>query len=262
MEKSVKEIEKIAESPENSRIRAEIWGDFVGWDNRRRGENGFLVSQLNRYQSRRVLDVALGDGVDTIYLLQQGFDVSCNEIDDAFRKKAIENAKNQGCDISPTALDWRDLTAEYGKESVDAIICMGNSLTCLFDRENQLEVLRQFRTILKPGGALLIDERNYQRILDNRAAALSGELHSTGEYLYTGTKKVQTRFVRVTDDEVIVEYVHNEKALKAYYRIYPFKRGELLRLLQDAGFPQIQQFSDYQPGNNPDADFYQYVCVK
>lgn len=41
-----RDLAEIANSSENSRIRAEIWGDFVGWDNRRRGENGFLVSQL------------------------------------------------------------------------------------------------------------------------------------------------------------------------------------------------------------------------
>lgn len=49
---------EIANSAENSRIRAEIWGDFVGWDNRRRGENGFLVNQLKEHMSRRILDVA------------------------------------------------------------------------------------------------------------------------------------------------------------------------------------------------------------
>ncbi len=256
------ELAKFAESEENSRIRAEIWGDFVGWDNRRRGENGFLVSQLNQHRARRVLDVAVGDGVDTIYLLQQGFDVQSNELDEAFRQKAIENAKKVGIPLKPTDLDWRNLADGYHSNSQDAIICIGNSLACLFGRENQQEAVRQFFRVLKSGGALLIDERNYQRILENREAALSGELHSSGRYLYTGTIKVGSRFVSINDDAIYIEYIHKQSGKKAYNKVYPFKKGELLGLLREAGFSKVQQFSDYQLGNNPEADFYQYVCVK
>lgn len=146
------DVRVLANSAENSRNLAEMWGDFVGWEGRRRGENGFLVRMLHAYGVVSVLDVALGDGVDTIYLLGQGFNVSCNEVDDAFRAKAVDNAKGRGFDITPTALDWRDLDRQYQKESFDAVLCYGNSLTVLQGRENQLKVLCQFHQLLKPGG--------------------------------------------------------------------------------------------------------------
>ena len=258
----ISELSKYAESAENSRIRAEMWSDFVGWDNRRRGENGFLMSQLKEHGVKKVLDVALGDGVDTIYLLQQGFDVASNEVDGPFREKAIENARNEGLTIAPTALDWRELDHAYQPESFDAIVCMGNSLTCVFGRENQLAALQQFRRILKPEGLLLIDERNFQRILDNREAAIAGTLHSSGRYVYTGTEKVKARFVDVSDEQILIEYTHLESGKKAYYKVFPFKHSELLGLLKETGFSRIEQFSDYAPGDNPEADFYQYVCLK
>lgn len=252
---------KYADSPENSKIRAEIWGDFVGWDNRRRGENGFLINQLKKIGAKKVLDVALGDGVDTIYLLQNGFDVSSNEIDDAFKEKAIQNAKKSGFEIKPTNLDWRGLSKSYPQNSFDSIICLGNSLTCVFGRENQVQNLKQFYSLLKPGGVLLIDERNYQRILDNRDAALKGELHSSGKYLYTGINNVRAGFLSITDDGILVQYAH-KNGKKAYYYGHPFKKGEMLELLKEAGFSNIEQYSDYEPGENPEADFYQYVCIK
>lgn len=260
MENTLQEIEKFAESAENSRIRAELWGDFVGWDNRRRGEDGFLVNQLKAHKAKKVLDVALGDGVDTIYLLQQGFDVSANEIDDAFRSKAIENARREGFLINPTNLDRQNLSSKYQESSFDALICLGNSLTCVFGRANQIATLRQFCQLLKQG-VLLIDERNYQRMLDNREAVIAGTLHSSGKYLYTGTEKVRARFIELNDNHVLIEYNHREEG-KAYYKGYPYKRGEILRLLREVGFSKIEQFSDYEPGVNSDADFYQYVCVK
>jgi methylase of polypeptide subunit release factors len=116
------DLEVIANSKENSNILAEIWGDFVNWDNRRRGEKGFLITQFKKNNCQNIFDVALGDGVDAIYLIQQGFNVSSNEINEAFRKKAIENAQRLGLNISPTNLDWRDLTKEYKEDSFDAII--------------------------------------------------------------------------------------------------------------------------------------------
>jgi glycine/sarcosine N-methyltransferase len=251
-----------AESEENSKIRAEIWTDFVGWDTRRRGENGFLVTQLKKYKCKTVLDVALGDGVDTIFLLQQGFEVASNEVDSAYREKAIENAEKLGFKISPANLDWRNLTQEYQANSFDAIICMGNSITCLFGRENQLKALKEFHSILKPSVILIIDERNYQRILDNKEAALAGSLRSTGKYLYTRTTKVQARFLEITEDLILIEYIHKESGKRAYYKVYPFKRGELLQLIREAGFFNVEKFSDYEMGDNSEADFFQYVCIK
>jgi len=253
---------KYVESEENSKIRAEIWGDFVGWDNRRRGENGFLLKQLNKHQVKKVLDVALGDGVDAIHLLQNGLDVSSNEIDDAFREKAIENAKKSGFNINPTSLDWRELSKTYPENSFDAAICMGNSLTCLFGRENQVQALNEFRTLLKEEGILLIDERNYQKILDTKEKALKGELHSSGNYLYTGTNKVKSSFKNITNNYILIEYVHLEKDKKAYYKVYPFRKGNMQELLIEAGFSRVEQYSDCEMGENPDADFYQYVCIK
>lgn len=255
-------LEDISDSKENAKIRAEIWGDFVGWDNRRRGENGFLSNQLKEHDCRKILDVALGDGVDTIYLIQEGFEVSSNEVDSPYREKAIENAKKAGLTINPTNLDWRELTKSYKENSFDAIICLGNSLACLFGKENQLKALKEFHSLLKPRGILIIDERNFQRILDNRELALKGELHSSGKYLYTGTTKVNASFAKINDNYIIIEYTHNESSKKAYYKIYPFPLGELQTLLDKASFSKIEKFSDYKLEENPKADFYQYISEK
>ena len=255
-------LEEIADSEENSRIRAEIWSDFVGWDDRRRGENGFLLKQLKRFNVKTVLDAAPGDGVDTTYLLNRGYNVSANEVDEPFRQKTVENAKKAGFDIEPTNLDWRALTKTYQENSFDAIICLGNSLTCLFGKENMLAALKEFNKVLKDGGVLLVDERNYQKILDNREAALNGELHSSGKYLYTGTDKVKSRFAKVTDDCILIEYNHKQLDKKAYYKVCPLRRNEFKNLLSEAGFNRIEKYSDYEEKDNPESDFNQYVCVK
>jgi len=254
-------LEEIATSAENSRIRAEMWGDFVGWDNRRRGENGFLLKQLKENNAHKVLDVALGDGADAIYLLQQGIDVWANEFDFAFRDKAVENAQKHGFKLDPTDLDWRELSKAYQPETFDAIICMGNSLTCLEGKEGQLEALREFYRILRPGGVMVVDERNYQKILDNREDALAGKLHSSGKYLYTGTEKVHAKFLKITDSVIIIEYKHANGNV-AYYKGHPFKKGDLMEMIKGAGFDVVQQYSDYEPREDHEADFFNTFASK
>ncbi len=258
---NLKKLINYIDSTENSRKLAELWSDYVDWKGRRKGEDGFLLDQLGKYNVHKVLDVALGDGADSIYLLQQGFNVSGNEIDDAFREKAIENAKKLGFSIEPTNLDWRNLSKSYSQNSLGSIICLGNSLTFLFGRENQAQSLKQFCSLLKPGGVLLIDERNYQKILNEKNSYLSGSKHLTGRYLYTG-KKIDARWIEINDDFAIAQLIHKQTGNKAYSRVHPFRKGELMEILREAGFKKIEQYGDYEPGENPDADFYQYICIK
>merc|ERR1719435_794445 len=56
----------------------------------------------------------------------------------------------------------------------DAIICMGNSFPNLMDDDgdfrNQKIAIKNFYDLLKPGGVLIIDHRNYDYILEHGRA--------------------------------------------------------------------------------------------
>lgn len=245
----------------NSPHLVNIWREFIDWDKRRKGEGGFLVRTLQGNKVKTVFDASLGDGCDSIYLIRQGFDVTSNEIDQLFREKALENAAKEHVRLELTALDWRQLDAKFSPHSFDAVILLGNSLTYLFTKEDQMAALQQFRIILKPGGVLIIDERNYQYILDRREEIAAGKFQYSGHYVYCG-ERVHARPIEIQDDHVVFEYRHQQTGETGRLVMYPFKRGELKQLLLEAGFSSVEQYSDYSAGDNPDADFYQYVCMK
>jgi len=250
------------ETDGNQILLAEMWGDYIDWEKRRKGENSWLVKQLKRFNCQKIFDSALGDGCDSIYLIKEGFDVISNDIDEIFIKKALENAKKYNVRLKIIELDWRDLTKKIPEQSFDATLCLGNSLTCLFDDENQIAALRQFFAILKGKGILIIDERNYQYLLDNREAILKGKFHPfSHKYLYCG-KSIQSRPTELEDDKIRFEFYDERTNKKAYCVGYPFKRGELRQMLEEVGFRNIEQYSDYQLGYNPKADFYMYVCQR
>jgi hypothetical protein len=43
-------------------------------------------------------------------------------------------------------------------------------------------------------------------------------------------------------------------------KCHPFKEGELAGLLREAGFKNIDIYSDYEKGRNPKAEFFTYVA--
>jgi len=246
----------------NSEVLVEMWAEFIDWDKRRIGENGFLLNTLKKFHCQNVFDACLGDGADSIYLLQNRFNVTSNDLDDLFIKKARENAKEYKVSLNITSYDWRDLDKYSDKNNFDAVICLGNSLTYLFKKEDQFKTLKNFRHLLNHKGILIIDERNYQYILDEKDEILKNrKFQYTGKYVYCGDK-VHGKPIEISEDKVRFEYTNERTNKKGYLLLYPFKRGELLSLLRDTGFTRIEQYSDYKKGFTPNADFYQYVCEK
>lgn len=246
---------------ENQKLLAEMWGDYIDWQKRRKGENGWLVKQLRKYNCQKIFDSSLGDGCDSIYLIKEGFDVTSNDIDEAFIKKAKENAKRENVRLKVLKLDWRRLTKKIPKESFDAVLCLGNFLTCLLKYEDRLATLKQFRAILKKKGILIIDKRHYRPVLDNRERVLKGHFHYSGEYVYCG-KHVHSKPVEIREDKITFEIYDERTGKKAYFTGCPFTHWELIYFLKNIGFSKIKEYSDYQPGYNPEADFFMYVCQK
>ena len=63
-----------------------------------------------------------------------------------------------------------DMDDRIPDEGYDAIICMGNSFAHLpdyhGDNRDHIQAFKQFHSLLKPGGILIIDHRNYDYILE------------------------------------------------------------------------------------------------
>ncbi|MBS3068140.1 class I SAM-dependent methyltransferase [Candidatus Micrarchaeota archaeon] len=238
-----------------------MWDDFIDWPARRAAEKGFFERAFEKRWITRVFDACCGTGCDSIHLIKQGLQVTSNEVDSVFRKKARENAERNGVRLKLTAHDWRDIKLE--DTSFDAVICLGNSLCYLFGHVDRIKALSEFRRLLRTRGILIIDERNFQRIFDNKDTILADPRSYTVTHVYCG-KEVIGYPTEIKNDRIVMEYLDLRNGKTAHLVLYPFKQGELRQLLIDAGFrpERISTFSDYEQGVNPNADFYQYVCVK
>jgi len=252
----------MSEKENYSKALVNVWVDYINWNKRRQAEGGFLLNTLKKFNCQKIFDACLGDGADSIHLLKNSFNVTSNDLDNLFIQKAKENANKQNVTLTITKYDWKDLDKHFEKKSFDAITCLGNSLTHLFSKKDRLKTLKNFLHILNDNGILIIDERNYQNILDKREEILSDEkFRLSNEFVYCGDN-VRSRPIEISENQVRLEIKDERSGKNWHLLIYPFRRGELLNLLKEIGFTKIEQYSDYKKGFYPDAEFYQYVCQK
>ncbi|MFH2046373.1 MAG: methyltransferase domain-containing protein [Pseudomonadota bacterium] len=82
----------------------------------------FLVENINLLPKGRVLDIAMGEGRNSIYLASLGFKVQGIDISEEAIKIAEKTARQSGVDISTHVVDL-EKDAHITKDSYDVIIC-------------------------------------------------------------------------------------------------------------------------------------------
>uniref|UniRef100_A0A8C1CI64 Glycine N-methyltransferase n=1 Tax=Cyprinus carpio carpio TaxID=630221 RepID=A0A8C1CI64_CYPCA len=161
---------------------AKVWQLYIG-DTRSRTEEykSWVLSLLRKHGVQKVLDVACGTGVDSIMLVEEGFKVVSVDASDKMLKYALkerwERRKESTFDnwVIEEA-NWLTLSEDVKKpgDGFDAVICLGNSFAHLpdfkGDQSDHKLALQNIASMVKPGGILIIDHRNYDYILETGQA--------------------------------------------------------------------------------------------
>ncbi|MBA1148260.1 class I SAM-dependent methyltransferase [Ectothiorhodospiraceae bacterium WFHF3C12] len=234
---------------------ADYWDELVGWEDRLEREGAFYERLLKAHGATDVADVATGTGVNAVALARAGFRVTATDGSENMLAKARENAAARGAGFVDTRVaDWLTLDETLGAERFDAVVCLGNSFTHLFDHEARRDALHAMYRVLRPGGMLIIDQRNYDTMLDEGYS-------SKHAYCYTG-------------DGVDVGPVELNRGLaKFQYRfadgatfqlnMYPLRQNYLTHLLEDAGFINVERYGDLRrPYVLSEVDFIQQVAFR
>lgn len=162
---------------------AKVWQHYIGGHKKRtESYREFFCNLLKENEIKHILDVACGTGVDSIMLLENNFKVTSTDASDKMLKQAWkirwQRRKEEAFD------DWvieegnwlalHEAQIEVPEGGFDAVICLGNSFAHLPDFQgdlhNQKVAIQNFKDMLKPGGVLFIDHRNYDAILDTGKA--------------------------------------------------------------------------------------------
>ncbi|HVX46011.1 MAG TPA: methyltransferase domain-containing protein [Mycobacteriales bacterium] len=232
----------------------EKWDELIDWRKRYESEGRFFIDLLKSRGVRSVLDVATGTGFHSVRLIEEGFETTSADGSSEMLAKAFENAKNYGGHILRTVhADWRWLNRDVHEE-FDAVICLGNSFTHLFSERDRRKALAELYAVLKHDGILIIDQRNYDSILDSGFS-------SKHTYYYCGEAvTAEPEYV----DEGLARFRYSFPDKSQYHlNMFPLRKDYVRRLLREVGFQRIETYGDFQdsfPDDEP--DFLIHVAEK
>ncbi len=235
---------------------------FVNWPDRLAVEMPFIEMQLQG--ARRVLDAACGTGMHAIALAQRGFIAAGADLSIGMIERARVNALAAKVEVRFAAAGFGELARAFGRSAddggsaFDAVLCLGNSLPHVLTLEDLHAALADFAACLRPGGLVLIQNRNFDAVLARRARWMEPQAHRQRESEWL--------FLRFYDFEPDGLLNFNIVTLRregtggwsqqvAATRLRPLVETELTAALAAAGFGDITRYGDmfgapFDPGTS------------
>ncbi|SLN12513.1 Glycine/sarcosine/dimethylglycine N-methyltransferase [Roseivivax jejudonensis] len=231
----------------------EKWDELIDWQGRAESEGQFFIDILRARGKHTVLDVAAGTGFHSVRLTEAGFNVTTADGSAAMVAKAFQNGQARGHILKTVQADWRWLNRDI-QGKYDAIICLGNSFTHLHDEHDRRRALAEFYAALKHDGILILDQRNYDAMIDHG--------YSTKHKYYYCGDRVTAEPDHV--DEGLCRMRYSFPGGESYtLNMCPIRKNYMRRLLSEAGFARVRTYGDFQETYaEDDPDFFIHVCEK
>jgi glycine/sarcosine N-methyltransferase len=229
------------------------WDELIDWDSRAESEGKFFINVLKERGANRVLDVATGTGFHSVRLMEAGFDVVSADGSPEMLAKAFENGRRRGHILRTVQADWRWLNRDI-HDQYDAVICLGNSFTHIFNEHDRRKTLAEFYATLHHDGVLILDQRNYDAILDHGFS-------SKHKYYYCGDN-VTAEPEHVDDGLARFKYEFPDGSVY-HLNMFPLRKKYTRRLMHEVGFQHIETYGDFQAKfKDGDPDFFVHVAEK
>ena len=231
------------------------WDELIDWEKRGESEGGFFERILKEKGAATVLDIASGTGYHSVTLNMNGFDVTGSDGSANMITKAKENAERFGQnDMRLEVAEWTSLSNTFTNDKFDAIVCLGNAFTHLFNDTERRVALNQIYGLLSPGGVAIIDHRNYDSILDNGFSSK----HSS---YYLG-ETVEVGVATVNEEGVKFQYSYADGSVH-HLTLCPIRQDYVTNLLTDTGFKNVERYGDFEAEYDfYDPDFIVQVATK
>jgi SAM-dependent methyltransferase len=224
---------------------------FVGWAGRLAYELPFIQRQLEAVGARRVLDAACGTGRHALALAANGYQVVGADLSAGMIQQALENAAAVDEQVRFVTAGFGELASRVGT-GFDALLCLGNSLPHALSLTTLEATLNDFSAVLRPGGLLLVQNRNFDAVLANRDRWMEPQAHREGEREW-----LFIRFYNFNPDATLTfNLITLSREGKGPWRqsaqatrLMPWQASTLLEQIAAAGFGEITAYGDMTGAN-------------
>ena len=139
------DIYDLVESDQRTEIIRKDWADFLG-----------------DREIHTLLDVSIGTGSMTLALQELGISLCGSDLSEAMLSRCETKAAAKGKPVELKCSDFRDLSCWEGRQ-FDCVASTGNSLGYV-ENNDVLLALEKMDRLVKPGGYLCYDSRNWEKI--------------------------------------------------------------------------------------------------
>ena len=217
-----------------------LYVPFIDDVERARSEAGAAAALAGVPEGGEILDCPCGFARHALVLTESGYRVTGVDRSEA---QLAEAERRRGAAEWPRLVrgDYRALPFEDA--AFDAVLCLFTSLGYL-GRNGDVVALSEFRRVLRPGGALIVETMHRDRLAatftprDWEADPEGGLVVRQRDFdLVTGT---------VANEQVHIP-VKGERTSRSFVvRVYTV--GEWVAMLRDAGFTQVDCFGGWEGG--------------
>lgn len=199
-------------------------------------------------QEMWILDCSCGIGTLTLALAKRGFNVIGSDGSKGMIEQAMSAAARAGLSIPLICSIWEELPYHFA-DHFELVLCLGNSLGHCRDRDDMLKSLEGMRRVLRYGGKLVTQSRNWEYLRQEKKSVTCFQWRTRdGQrclpiYVWNFPESFYAKHMI----EVILVFDADGKASIRSYPIayYPFRFEQLAECLKSAGFPELQ--TDFSP---------------
>jgi glycine/sarcosine N-methyltransferase len=196
-----------------------------------------------------VLDAACGTGIDAAALARRGFRVQATDGSQAMVDFAAARFAREGLTIPVQRCLWADLPSAIA-ERFDVVLCTGNALVHAAGRDAMVEALIALRRMARPGGHVVIDSRNWEKLhRDRRVVQVMDQVRVRGGKRCTAMYvwEVPASFEEEHIAHIVFLHEEGDRIDPHEYVVSfrPFTIGELRERLEIAGLREVD--NDYDP---------------
>lgn len=164
------------------------------------------------------------------HALQAYYQVIGIDLDESF----ILEAKRAFPENHFLSMDMLDISKHFQPDSMDGIICFGNTLVHLDSYSMIDDFLKSCHLLLKENGVLSLQIVNYDRVLDQHILSLPRITNKDIEFI----RNYQVVENRIQFNTVLKVHETNEEVRNSIF-LYPLRKRELHELLLKYGFRDI-----------------------
>lgn len=203
----------------------------------------FIENECGTLKNKSILDIGCATGELAYRLSEKEAHVTGIDLNEDLLEQAAKTKK--GPHLQFQKGNMLDLESDFDASAFDTVLCFGNTIVHLSSQQEVLKMFQGVRSTLKKGGAFLLQLLNYDYILAENVKELP--------LIETENIRFERRYSWKENPEIISFetrlFLKNEgELIRNKINLLPLKSDELKALLLQAGFSEINFFSNFQSG--------------